>query len=176
MSGKPWRYIAEKVLPLPLAQVWELLSNTEHLNRTIGLPSVVYEAPVVTDDDFYRHASIKLLGLIPVRWKEYPFHWVRRERYSVLRIFEGGLLERVVGGIELQESPAGTVVRVLTQITPRHALAHVILPLLGRKAVRDVMRYCEAAVALRHLDSASPYPRSRTRSPVSPTHLRARLQ
>ena len=103
MGGKPWRYIAEKVLPLPLAQVWELLSNTEHLNRTIGLPSVVYEAPVVTDDDFYRHASIKLLGLIPVRWKEYPFRWVRHERYSVLRIFEGGLLERVVGGIELQE-------------------------------------------------------------------------
>jgi adenylate cyclase len=176
MGGKPWRCIAEKVLPLPLAQVWELLSNTEHLNRTIGLPSVVYEAPVVTDDDFYRHASIKFLGLIPVRWKEYPFRWVRHERYSVLRVFEGGLLERVVGGIELQESPAGTVVRVLTQITPRHGLAYVILPLLGRKALRDVLRYCEAAVALRRSDSMSPYPRSRTRSPVSPTHLRVRLQ
>src|SRR5262245_55676802 len=176
MAGKPWRYIAEKALPLPLAQVWELLSNTEHLNRTIGLPSVVYEAPVVTDYDFYRHASIKLLGLIPVRWKEYPFHWVRHERYSVLRIFEGGLLDRLVGGIELQESPAGTVVRVLTQITPRHALAYLILPLLGRKAVRDVMRYCDAAVALRRSDSARPYPRSRTRAPVSRTHLRVRLQ
>ena len=111
MGGKPWRFIAEKVLPLPPAQVWELLSNTEHLNRTIGLPSVVYEAPVVTAGDFYRHASITLLGLISVCWKEYPFRWVRHERYSVLRVFEGGLLERVMGGIELQESPAGTVVR-----------------------------------------------------------------
>ena len=155
MGGKPWRFIAEKVLPLSPVQVWELLSNTEHLNRTIGLPSVVYEAPVVTDADFYRHASSKLLGLIPVRWKEYPFRWVRHERYSVLRVFEGGLLERVVGGIELQESPAGTVVRVLTQITPRHALAYLILPLLGRKAVRDVMRYCAAAVALRRADSGA---------------------
>ena len=90
MGSKPWRFTTEKVLPLPPAQVWELLSNTEHLNRTIGLPSVIYEAPVVTDDDFYRHASIKLLGLIPVRWKEYPFRWVRHERYSVLRIFEPG--------------------------------------------------------------------------------------
>ena len=176
MGGKPWRFIAEKVLPLPRAQVWELLSNTEHLNRTIGLPSVVYEAPVVTADDFYRHASIKLLGLIPVRWKEYPFHWVRHERYSVLRIFEDGLLERMVGGIELQEHPAGTLVRVLTQITPRHALAYLILPLLGHKAGRDVMRYCEAAVALSRSDSASHYPRTRTRSPVSPTHLRVCLQ
>jgi len=176
MGGKPWRCIAEKVLPLPLAQVWELLSNTEHLNRTIGLPSVVYDAPVVTADDFYRQASIKLLGLIPVRWKEYPFRWVRHERYSVLRVFEGGLLERVVGEIELQESPAGTVVRVVTQITPRHVLAYLIAPLVGHKAVRDVMRYCEAAVALRRSGSASPYPRSRTRSPVSPTHLRGRLQ
>ena len=176
MGSKPWRCIAEKVLPLPLAQVWELLSNTEHLNRTIGLPSVVYEAPVVTDDDFYRHASTKLLGLIPVRWKEYPFRWVRHERYSVLRIFEGGLLERAVGGIELQESPAGTVVRVLTQITPRHILAYLILPLLGRKAIRDIIRYCEAAVALSRSASACPYPRSRTRSPVSPTHLRVLLQ
>src|SRR3989454_5092697 len=102
MGGKPWSCIAEKVLPLPLAQVWELLSNTEHLNRTIGLPSVVYEAPVVTADAFYRQASIKLLGLIPVRWKEYPFRWVRHERYSVLRVSEGGLLGRVGGEIELQ--------------------------------------------------------------------------
>ena len=176
MGGKPWRFSAEKVLPLPLAQVWELLSNTEHLNRTIGLPSVVYDAPVVTADDFYRQASIQLLGLIPVRWKEYPFCWVRHERYSVLRVFEGGLLERVVGEIELQESPAGTVVRVVTQISPRHILAYLIAPLVGPKAVRDVMRYCEAAVALRRSGSASPYPRSRTRSPVSPTHLRGRLQ
>jgi len=176
MGGKPWRFSAEKVLPLPLAQVWELLSNTEHMNRTIGLPHVVYEAPVVTDNDLYRHASIKFLGLIPIRWKEYPFGWVRHERYSVLRVFEGGLLERVVGGIELQESPEGTVVRVLTQITPRHTLVRLLLPLLGRKAVRDVMRYCEAAVALSRSDSASPYPRTRTRSPVSHTHLRVRLQ
>src|SRR5262245_12726398 len=176
MGGKPWRGIAEKVLPLPLAQVWELLSNTEHLNRTIGLPSVVYEAPVVTDDDFYRHASIKLLGFIPVRWKEYPFCWVQHERYSVLRVFEGGLLERIVGGVELRESPAGTIVRVMTQITPRYALAHLMLPLLGRKAVRDVIRYCDTAVALSRSASANPYPRSRTRSPVSRTQLQIRLQ
>lgn len=176
MGGKPWRFIAEKVLPLPPAQVWELLSNTEHLNRTIGLPSVVYEAPVVTDGDFYRHASIKLLGLIAVRWKEYPFRWVQHERYSVLRIFAGGLLERIIGGIELQESPAGTVVRIFTQITPRHILGRLIVPLVGHKAVRDVMRYCEAAVALSRSGSASPYPRSRTRSPVSHTQLGIRLQ
>ena len=176
MGGKPWRFIAEKVLPLPPAQVWDLLSNTEHLNRTIGLPSVVYEGPVVTDDDFYRHASIKLLGLIPVRWKEYPFRWVRHERYSVLRVFEGGILERVMGGIELQENSAGTVVRVFTQITPRHLLGRLIGPLVGRKAVRDVMRYCEAAVALSRSGSPIPYPRSRTLSPVSHTHLQGRLQ
>jgi class 3 adenylate cyclase len=176
MGGKPWRFSAEKVLPLPPAQVWELLSNTEHLNRTIGLPSVNYEAPVVTDDDFYRHASTKLLGLIPVRWKEYPFRWVRYEGYSVLRVFEGGLLERVVGGIELQECPAGTVVRVFAQITPRHLLGRLLAPLLGRKTVWDVMRYCDAAVALSRSGSASPYPRSRTRSSVSHTQLRARLQ
>src|SRR5215475_12924637 len=109
MGGKPWRCIAEKVLPLPLAQVWELLSNTEHLNRTIGLPSVTYGAPVVTADDFYRQASTKLLGLIPVRWKEYPFEWVQHQRYSILRVFDSGVLERIVAGVELVEHPAGTV-------------------------------------------------------------------
>ena len=157
MTSKPWRFIAEQVFPLSPAQVWELLSNTEHLNRTIGLPSVIYEEPVVTDGDFYRHASIKLLGLIAVRWKEYPFRWVRHERYSVLRVFEDGLLERVIGGIELQESPAGTVVRIFTQITPRHILGHLITPLVGRKAVRDVMRYCKTAVALSLSGSANSF-------------------
>ena len=68
------------------------------------------------------------------------------------------------------------MVRVVTQITPRYALAHVILPLLGRKAVRDVMRYCEAAVALRRSDSASPIRAPMPDHPVSHTHLRVRLQ
>jgi len=171
MRYKPWQFVVEKVFPLAPAQVWELLSNTEHLNRTIGLPSVTYGTPVVTDDDFYRHASTKLLGFIPVRWREYPFEWVQHKRYSVLRVFDSGLLERIVAGVELVEHPAGTVVRVFTQVTPRHILGFLLAPLLGRKSVRDVLRYCEAALTLSQAGSTSPYPRSRTRSPVSHTQM-----
>ena len=152
MGGKPWRFSAEKVLPLPLAQVWELLSHTEHLNRTIGLPSVVYDAPVVTADDFYRQASIKLLGLISVRWKEYPFCWVRHERYSVLRVFEGGLLERVVGEIELQESPAGTLGdawRLLIYLVP--TLLVVLLGIRGLKTLQQDQARSPPLPAKRHV-------------------------
>ncbi len=133
MGGKPWRFIAEKVLPLPPAQVWELLSNTEHLNRTIGLPSVVYEAPVVSDGDFYRHASIKLLGLISVRWKEYPFRWVRHERYSVLRVFEGGLLERVLGWwVAKQSGTSGATVKPLSCSAAQAARVPIRAPVPAR--------------------------------------------
>jgi class 3 adenylate cyclase len=176
MALRPWQCIADHVFPVTPVQLWELLSNTEHLNRTIGLPPVSYGSPRVTSDDFYRPASAKILGFLPVHWQEYPFEWVRHQRYSVRRVFTGGLFLSLVGGIALHERPEGTLVQVFVQVTPRHVLGRLLAPVLGRKNVWEVMRYCVRALALAGAENPGPYPRTRTRSPVSSTQLRLLLQ
>src|SRR5262249_10355584 len=120
MQFKSRRCVVEQLFPLSPSQIWALLSDTDHLNRIIGLPSVTYQTPVIEPNAFYREACTKFLGLIPVRWKEYPFEWVQPERYSVLRLFEGGPLQRFVGVIELLPASSGTLVRITSEMTPRN--------------------------------------------------------
>ncbi|MCZ6680489.1 MAG: hypothetical protein O7E52_24930, partial [Candidatus Poribacteria bacterium] len=84
----------------PISTAWELLANTDHLNRTIGLPAITFDQVTVSEEDFYRAASAKALGIQTVRWKEYPFEWIRDRHYAVLRVFENGPFTRFYGGIE----------------------------------------------------------------------------
>jgi class 3 adenylate cyclase len=139
--------------------MWDLLSNTEHLNRTIGLPSVVYSVPSVGEDSLYREASARVMGVLPMKWKEYPFEWVQPERYVVLREFEGGPIARFWGGMELEATENGTRVRVFADITPRGAWAVSLASLIGQKGVRDTLTYCEKFVSLAQTNHPSPLPR-----------------
>lgn len=170
MRFKLQRFTATKTFPLPPDRVWELLSNTEHLNRTIGLPRVMYTPLVGTEDDLYRQASATIAGW-PTRWKEYPFEWIRHRRYSVLRVFDHGPLTQVMGGIEIHPVATGTRVQVFAHIVPRHALGWLATMYIGRKSVQDVLRYCDACVMLAQRGEPTPYPRTRTRSAIAPAQM-----
>ncbi len=159
MPERPKRFVAEKEFPLSPVQMWDLLSNTEHLNRTIGLPHVIYGVPSVGADGFFREASAKAFGVLPMRWKEYPFEWVKPERYAVLREFEGGPMARFWGGVELQPTSHGTLLRVFADITPRGAWAKPMVSLIGRKGVMDTLHYCDKFLALAQAKHRSPLPR-----------------
>ena len=160
MAPSPIRVSIEEEFPLSVTQTWELLGNTEHLNRTISLPAVTYGNPQVDAGDFYRSASARVYG-ISLTWKEYPFEWVRNQRYSVLRVYEKGPVHRVWGGIELEPAGAGCRVRVFADITPRRgwALLRPLLRAYGRKSVRKVLAYCHRHMALREERPDDPLPR-----------------
>ena len=100
---------------------------------------------------------------------------MRHERYSVLRIFEGGLLERVVGGIELQEHPAGTVIQVLTQMTHgmpwRACFSHCWVAKLFGMSCATVKPLSRSAAQAVRAPIRAPVPAHLYR-----THLRVRLQ
>src|SRR5215471_573456 len=169
MQWQRRRFVVEQLFPLSASQIWELLGDTDHLNRTIGLPAVTYNAPVIEPNDFYRQASAKFLGLISIKWKEYPFEWVEPAWYSVLRLFEGGPLERFVGGIELVPESTGTLVRIVGEVTPRNVLGLLVARVIGQKGVQDIMAYCQTA--LRPTQPASAELAPRTVTPVSTAQL-----
>ncbi len=170
MPGKPRQYTATHVFPLPPERLWELLSNTEHLNRIIGLPRVRYAPLLATQTDMLRQASTTVAG-VPTHWQEHPFEWIRAQRYSVMRVFAHGPLTQVSAGVTLQPEGTGTRLHVFAQISARHALGAVVAMVLGRKSVRDVLRYCTACVALVQRGAPAPYPRTRTRSAIVPAQM-----
>ena len=65
-----------KTFPLAKTKIWELLANTDHLNRLIGLFPVQFSEAIDDNILFYRKAKAKA-GIIPLSWKEYPFEWVK---------------------------------------------------------------------------------------------------
>lgn len=149
MTYQPVILEAQRNFPLRPGVLWDLLANTDDLDREIGMPTVAFGPVVVSADGFYRQATARFWGLLAVRWREYPFEWVRGERYAVLRAFETGFLDTFYGGAELSPSAEGTSVRLFAEVTPRTLIGWATARPMGAKGLRDSLAYCERFVALR---------------------------
>jgi len=173
MSAAPIVLEAEHRLPLPVQVVWDHLANTDDLDREIGLPTVTYGPVTVSADGVHRQAATRFWGVLAARWREYPFEWVRGERYSVLRAFEAGFLDTFSGGVQLRAEGTDTAVRFFAEMVPRGALGGLVARIMGRKGIRDSIRYCEAFVASRRTgtDLAAPAPSRST--PADPRGIEA---
>lgn len=150
MQWSTKRYSIERKLPLPRNKVWDLLSNTDHLNRVIGLFPVKFNPVQSTDKLIFREADARFLGFIPVRWREYPFQWEKRKRYSVERRYKEGPLSIVIGGIELidaeEKLPDGsyaTRIRIFADFTPANLIGFIGAPLVGGISIYRTFKYAE---------------------------------
>jgi adenylate cyclase len=121
--------------------VWPILSRTDWLNRSIGLPPVSYEITPRAEGGSTIIGRARMLGQ-ELRWRELPFEWSEPEFYHVRRIFETGPFAEALLGMELKALPdGGTRVLAYTEITPRHALGKFMAKrLLGPKTRRDMRR------------------------------------
>jgi adenylate cyclase len=107
-------------LPFPREAIWAVLRRTDWLNRSLGVPPVVYDIQPRAEGGSVVHASARVLGR-ELRWREFPFEWLEPEYYRVRRIFESGPLNEGRMGMILQERPGGTQVLVYSEFDPRHA-------------------------------------------------------
>lgn len=144
-------------LSLPPERVWELLSNTEHLNRNIDLPPVSFSPAIHQNNETYRLARAKKFGL-PMEWKEYPFEWVENRFHLVIRKFTSGPIAEFLGGfrIELKNSGEKTEVTAICEAVPRNALVTPLVRVLVNKLVQDALRYCETF--MKSIQSGTPDP------------------
>ncbi|MBM6617044.1 adenylate/guanylate cyclase domain-containing protein [Bacillus sp. RD4P76] len=150
------KYEFNKVYPLDKKVVWNLLSDTDRLNRFIGLFPVNFSN--VTKDEkniFYRDALAKVAGMVPLKWKEYPFEWVKDEYYDVKRDYYDGPLKQFIGGVELKEVDGGTNVRLYAEFTPRNVLGILAIPFTGVKSMHNTMKYVDEYLSHNHDESKS---------------------
>lgn len=127
--------------------VWRLLSETDALNRTIGLPIVRFEAP--QGGGAVRPASARVANAIPMRWKEHPFQWVKDRWYSVKREYSSGPMKLFVAGIELEDSPTplpkggyGTIIKLWADVTPAHPWGMPLISLTIRDSMQKTRKAC----------------------------------
>jgi rubredoxin len=136
---EPIRYEEQRRYPMSVSEAWRLLADTDHLNRSIGLPAVEF-SPL--EGELVRRARARAYGVVPVRWREFPFDWIRERRYAVRREFENGPIEWLIGGIELVPVDEGTSVTSYAYFKPRNAAGRFLWK-LGRAPVHGLLAFCD---------------------------------
>jgi len=171
MKYQPIRYDSERYYPMSVAEAWRLLADTDHLNRAIGLPSVEFST---LPDPLIRRAQARAFGVIPVRWHELPFDWIRERRYAVRREFEGGPVAIIVVGIELRPTEQGVTVRSYAECTPANISGRLVWR-MARKSVTDLLDFCDHYLQRKEAGRVDPVPVPRGRPAVNRALLDQRL-
>src|SRR5688572_15831641 len=118
----PLHFEAESHYQLTPDQLWTFISDTQRLNRSIGLPSASFAFEPRAEGGSLVTGLYKQGFFTISRWQEHPFEFVKPRYYRILREYEVGPFTRVHGGAELKPEGNGTTVRVWADITPRHWL------------------------------------------------------
>jgi adenylate cyclase len=161
------RTIQLKSTPVDL---WPLVSNTDRLNRALGMP--VNSSGGSDPVDYSQQISARLFGL-PLRWREEPFDYVDSRGYEVVREFHTGPFTRFQGGLRMAPAGGGTAATLYGSFWPRWSWARPLVSTFARKAMGDMVgiygRIDESLVKL----GSFPAP-PRTLTPVDPDQFEAR--
>ena len=120
--------------------LWPFVSNTDRLNRAVGVP------PASFDRGTEKTVGSNRIAGVDLRWQEHPFEWVEGRRWGVLRVFDKGVMDWFTITLELSAKPeGGTRLRYTMTFEPRHWLGKLIVgfemkmkqrPALGRAFAR----------------------------------------
>jgi adenylate cyclase len=154
-------------LPFPRSIVWPLFSQTDWLNRSVGLPVVHYQTEPLAEGGSAIFGSAKISGM-QLRWREWPFEWNEPEFHVVRREFLSGPLREFLGGIEFQETQSGgTRLRVHSRLTPRNLPGYWLArTIIAPKAAREMTRAVAHAKKFLEGNASLPLPKL----PVSPVN------
>jgi serine/threonine protein kinase/class 3 adenylate cyclase len=87
-------------------QLWPYVSNTERLNRALGLPAVQFTRTTEEGRGRRLFGRLRRAGLTAA-WEEHPFEWVEGRRFGVLREYRQGPFRWVVATAVLEPRLGG---------------------------------------------------------------------
>ncbi len=128
-------------------QIWPHVSNTERVNRALGLAAPEFSTRIAPDGGVERYAGFR--RIVPFEWREHPFEWIEGQRFGVLREFQQGVFRWFLSRVELQpRSGGGTRLAHQIKVLPRgiggRLLAHLELGRKGRRALERVYQRIDA--------------------------------
>ena len=132
-------------------KLWPHVSNTERLNRAIGLPSVDYTTSANEHGGSHRFGRFRKLGMA-IGWQEHPFEWIEGRRMGVLREYHEGPLKWFTSVVELTpRSGGGTTLAHRIRLVPANfigrAAAKIEVGVKSRRALEQVYQRIDAALS-----------------------------
>ncbi|AMV34815.1 Serine/threonine-protein kinase StkP [Pirellula sp. SH-Sr6A] len=125
-SKKLWTRTFEWTLQSQARDLWPLVSDTDRLNRAVGLPAVTYRNEQDPERGLRKFGSFHL-GAVKVSWEEHPFEWIEGRRMGVLREFSSGPFKWFMSSAELLPLPSGGTKLIHTvKIEPRNTLGTIV--------------------------------------------------
>ncbi len=164
----------------PPHALWPHVSNTERLNRAIGLPPVDYSTEANPGGGSRRSAQFRKLGMT-IAWQEHPFEWIEGRRMGVLREFTQGPWKWFTSVVELTpHSDGGTTLMHRIRMLPANLFgkmaARLEVGVKSRKALEKVYRHIDAVLSGEMGKTADPFEDAHDLSAESGRKLEQRLR
>jgi serine/threonine protein kinase/class 3 adenylate cyclase len=130
--------------------LWPHVSNTERVNRAVGLSAIAYSTETAEAGDVKRMGQVSKLGLT-VAYQENPFEWIEARRMGVLREMTQGPFRWLVSITELASRlGGGTNLMHRVLIEPHglfgRTLAAIEIGVKARQGFDRVYRRIDAAL------------------------------
>lgn len=148
----------EVSFPLKAApeQVWPFISDTDRMNRRLGLGGVKYTALDEPTRTAARIVGETRLGGFATRYEEQPWEWTWTRGLSVRRDFQGGPIEWLAVSWRIEPDGGGSQLRVKLESLPRSLVLRPVVWLNLRQAANGFASL--ASVIDAHLAGAAPSP------------------
>lgn len=132
----PRREEVSFLVGLPLLRVWEVVSDTQHINQLVyGL-----SAGTIVARDAIRARVRGTFGMLAPEYDEYPWVFEVPRRYRNERVFTRGVLRRLVNACALEEDGAGTRVHYELEVEGRGALGRAASAIVAMRMRRGLGR------------------------------------
>jgi adenylate cyclase len=162
------------LIAAPREKVWDLVADTDRLNREMHLMPVEYAFVPRPMGGTNMFGTIQV-GKLRLRYRENPWEWMRPEFHVVQRIFERGPILEIRMRVHLAEEAGGTRVVCETCVTPRYRTAAPLLRLVGRKILADMSATWQSFAAFLTGQIPTPYPKHRGLAPIWSDRLERRV-
>lgn len=125
---EPIRLTWEFTTEASVEETWELFSDTDRFNRSVGLNFTFEEAPA-EDTTVRRIGKARFLGL-NLSWDELPFQYRENQWYRTRRIFHSGPAQEYTVIFRVRDAgEAGTSIRYTVEVIPRNVLTRPVVAL-----------------------------------------------
>ena len=126
--------------------LWPYVANTDRFNRAVGQPPVAFHDEPAPQRGAVRTGEMRVMGMA-LRWREYPFEWVKDREHSVFRWYRSGPLAALWNRVRLVPlEGGGCELHHEIWLTPRGMIGSVAAYLEGGKLGPSFDRF------YRHLD------------------------
>lgn len=134
--------------------LWETLSNTERLNRTLGLPAVDYAFQPRPEGGSVVRGEARF-GPVTLRYTEEPYRWIAPQFWWVQRLPENGPVTVYRVGVQLEATAEGTAVTAWCEAEPRGVAGRALARRIVGSSVSGLLKACAGAT-----ERPAPQPRA----------------